>query len=168
VDQRYQADLANDLGNLLHRLINMTNRYHDGHIPEPAQLTGREEALRGRCVTLPEATFDHVEALAVNDALAGVMEVVGEINRYLERTAPWKRAKAGEKERVGTILYTAMEALRLVSVLLQPVMPEKMAELWRRLGWQPPQALDAALTWGQLRPGNPVVNGPPLFPRDVG
>ncbi|MGD1993964.1 MAG: methionine--tRNA ligase, partial [Anaerolineae bacterium] len=90
-----------------------------------------------------------------------------EINRYLERTAPWKRAKAGEQERVATILYTAMEALRLVSVLLQPVMPEKMAELWRRLGWQPPQALDAPLTWGQLRPGNPVASGPPLFPRDV-
>jgi methionyl-tRNA synthetase len=167
IDRRYRADLANDLGNLLHRLTHMTNRYHDGRIPEPGELTDREEVLRARCLALPETTFEHVEALAVNDAVAGVMEVVSEINRYLERTAPWKRAKAGEEERVATILYTAMEALRLISVLLQPVMPEKMIELWRRMGWQPPQALETALVWGQLRPGSPVTSGPPLFPRDV-
>jgi methionyl-tRNA synthetase len=167
LDRRYQAELANDLGNLLHRLVNMTGRYHEGRVPQSGELTGEEEALRARCLALPEATFEHVEALAINDALGEVMEVVGEINRYLEQTAPWKRAKAGEEERVATILYTALEGLRLASVLLQPVMPERMAELWRRLGWQVPEELNAALAWGELEPGTRVVEGEPLFPRDV-
>lgn len=167
LDRRYQAELANDLGNLLRRLVHMTMRYHEGRVPEPGELTDEHLALQARSVALPEAAFKHVEALAVNDALAEVMEVVGDINRYLERTSPWQRAKEGKEESLATILYTAMEALRLISILLQPVMPERMTELWHRLGWQPPEKLHQALTWGQLRPGSPVVAGEPLFPRDV-
>jgi methionyl-tRNA synthetase len=60
-----------------------------------------------------------------------------------------------------------MEALRLASVLLQPVMPERMAELWRRLGWQPPEPLHTALAWGLLAPGSQIISGEPLFPRDL-
>ena len=123
---------VNDVPHLGHAyttiLADVLTRTHRLRGQETFFLTGTDEhgqkveqAAQQRAIP-PQ---DHVEALAVNDALAGVMEVVGVINRYLERTAPWKRAKAGEKERVGTILYTAMEALRLVSVLLQPVMPEK-------------------------------------------
>ena len=74
--------------------------------------------------------------------------------------------------RERTILYTACEALRLVSVLLQPVLPPsasdgRMEELWRRLGWTPPTHLGDALPWGGLRAGAEVAKGPPLFPRDV-
>ena len=112
--------------------------------------------------------FAEVDALALNQALAHVMGVVREINGYLERTAPWREAKAGHEARVATILYTACEALRLVSVLLQPVLPERTEELWRRLGWQPPAHLEDALSWGGLQPGTGVVLGPPLFPREVG
>jgi methionyl-tRNA synthetase len=117
-----------------------------------------------------------VDELALNQALARVMEVVGEINGYLERTTPWQEAKANRPLRTATILYTACEALRLVSVLLQPVLPERTAALWRRLGlsraqrgeWQPPAHLGDALIWGELPPGAEVVAGPPLFPREVG
>jgi methionyl-tRNA synthetase len=167
LDRRYQAELANDLGNLLHRLAHMTELYHGGRVPEPGRPAAQEQTLRARCAALPKAIFKHVDMLAVNDALARVMEVVSEINRYLEQTAPWTQAKAGQDERVATILYTGLEALRFASVLLQPVMPERMIELWRRLGWQPPHAMPAALSWGQLQPGSPVVAGEPLFPRDV-
>jgi methionyl-tRNA synthetase len=95
------------------------------------------------------------------------MHLVGEINGYLERTAPWREAKDGHGDRVAAILYTACEALRLVSVLLQPVLPEQMKELWRCLGWQPPAHLGDALCWGGLRPGTDVILGLPLFPREV-
>ena len=173
---RYQADLANDLGNLLHRLVHMVARYCGGRVPSaalragpaPGAETDEETSLRSRCVALPSAAFALVDDLAVNRALARVMDVVGEINGYLERTAPWREAKAGHSERVATILYTAAEALRLVSVLLQPVLPERMGELWRRLGWEPPERLGDALSWGLLAPGVSVVQGPPLFPREVG
>jgi methionyl-tRNA synthetase len=167
-ERRYQGDLANDLGNLLHRLTHMVGRYCGGKIPVSEQETEEEAALRGRCEALPDEVFACVDDLALNQAMAQAMEVVGEINGYLERTAPWREAKAGHEARVTTILYTACEALRLLSVLLQPVLPERMRELWRCLGWQPPAHLEDALSWGELQPGTGVVLGPPLFPREVG
>jgi methionyl-tRNA synthetase len=163
---RYQGDLANDLGNLLHRLVNMVGRYSDGRIPAPGEPTAEEVDLRQRCLDLVPEVFGLVDALALNEALARTMEVVGQINGYLERTAPWKQAKAGQTERVATILYTATEALRVVAILLQPVLPERMAELWHRLGWQSPASLRDGLGWGKLQAGAQVVAGPPLFPRE--
>ena len=168
VAQRYQSDLANDLGNLLHRVVNMVERYCQGCIPSPEQLTPEETALRDRCLTLIDPTFEQIDALALNNALSDVMDAVGAINRYLERTAPWKQAKAGARERVSAILYTAAEALRLTSILLYPVLPERVPELWHRLGWTPPERVAGGLAWGLLVPGAPVVAGAPLFPRDAG
>jgi methionyl-tRNA synthetase len=165
---RYQGDLANDLGNLLHRLVNMVGRYCEGRIPEPGDATPEDTALREGCVALVDEALELVEGLALNEALARVMGVVGEVNRYVEHAAPWKQSKEGRTERVATTLYTACEALRLTSVVLQPVMPERMAELWRRLGWQSMEPLGDGLAWGLLQPGTQVVAGPPLFPRDVG
>jgi methionyl-tRNA synthetase len=167
VAQRYQGDLANDLGNLLHRLVNMVERYCEGRIPAPQALGAEETALRQRCVALIDRTYARIDEMALNDAIGGVMETVGEINAYLERTAPWRQAKAGHSARVATILYTASEALRLCALLLAPVLPERTAELWRRLGWTPPAALHEALAWGELQPGSEIAAGPPLFPREV-
>ena len=194
IEQRYQFDLANDLGNLLHRLVNMIGRYTEGEIPVPGEETEKEHLLRERCLALVPVALEQVDALAVNEALASILEVVGEINRYLERTAPWKLAKrktadgghqtsgvkrqvqvrgeggggedAGNGDRVATILYTAAEALRLTCVLLYPVLPERVVELWRRLGWQRPATFEHALEWGALQPGRPVAAGAPLFPKD--
>jgi methionyl-tRNA synthetase len=165
--QRYEGDLANDLGNLLHRLVNMVERYCAGRIPAPNTPTDEERALCERCQALMPEMLEHVEGLEIHEALALVFSVVREINGYLERTAPWKQAKAGRSDRVATTLYYASEALRLVSILLQPVLPERMAEVWRRLGWRPPLALQEGLSWGGLQVGAPVVAGPPLFPKDV-
>jgi methionyl-tRNA synthetase len=165
VAQRYRDDLANDLGNLLHRIVNMVGRYCDGRIPELAELTGEEAALRERCESLVPRVFECMDAVTPNEAVIQTMGAVKEINGYLERTAPWKRAKEGQSGRVATILYTAAEALRLCSVLLHPVMPERTAELWLRLGWQSAAPLKDGLAWGGLKPGSPVIAGSPLFPR---
>jgi len=164
--QRYEGELANDLGNLLRRLVSMIQRYNEGQVPEPAHLEDVDRELVERCTVLPEQTFAYVDDLALNEAVAGVVEAVGLVNRYLERTAPWKVSKTGDTERVGTILYTASEALRLISVLLNPLMPERTALLWQRLGWQAPTNLGEGLAWGLLVPGVSVVPGEPLFPRE--
>jgi methionyl-tRNA synthetase len=155
IQQRYEGDLANDLGNLLHRLVNMVGRYCEGRIPAPGDPGPEEEALRQRCLSLVDQTCAQVDAMALTDAVGGVMEVVGEINAYLERTAPWHQARARDTARVDTILYTAAEALRLCALLLWPVMPERMAELWRRLGWTPPAGTGWAGTRIPIRQPRP-------------
>ncbi len=167
VGARYQADLANNLGNLLQRVTNMTARYCGGMVPRPGEdcITAEEQALRAQIEALPGQVFARIEQFAVNAALAEVMDALTAINAYLERTAPWLRAKTGDTGRVAAILYTAGEALRLVSVLLSPVLPERIAELWRRLGWQSPAHLSEGLHWGSWQPGSQVLQGEPLFPR---
>ena len=162
---RYHGDLANDLGNLLHRLVNMIGRYSAGQIPTPGEPGAEDTALREHCLALAPQIERQIETCAINAALAQTMSAIRDINRYLEQSAPWSQAKSGRAERVATILYTAAEALRLTSILLYPVMPDKIAQLWHRLGWQPPTPLRDGLAWGQLRPGERVTAGEPLFPR---
>jgi methionyl-tRNA synthetase len=166
--QRYQADLANDLGNLLQRVVSMIGLYCDGRVPEPQAARVNGTILRERCQVLVPRVLAQVERLRLNEALANVMDGVNRINAYLEETAPWSLAKQkGRQREIDTALYTAAEALRLLSILLWPVLPERTAELWRRLGWSPPKTLREGLQWGGLRPGTKVVAGPPLFPREV-
>ena len=163
--RRYRSALANDLGNLLHRLVDMIGRYCAGLVPAPGQFSTHESELRRRCEDLVRNTLAHIGTFAIREALAGVGEVVSEINRYVEHGAPWAAAREGRMAEVETILYDAAEALRLTSVLLWPVMPERTAELWRRLGWRAPSDLSEGLAWGGLAPGQSVIQGPPLFPR---
>jgi methionyl-tRNA synthetase len=165
LEARYQADLANNLGNLLHRLVNMVGRYCGGCVPEPNGGSLAEAALRERVEALPGRVFGLVDEFAIHQALDAVMETLVAVNQYLENAAPWKQAAQGKRGEVRTALYASCEALRVASVLLQPVLPEKAGEVWRRLGWQPPAVLADGLAWGGLRPGSAVVSAAPLFPR---
>jgi methionyl-tRNA synthetase len=162
---RYHSDLANTLGNLLHRVSNMTARYFGGRLPESGAQTEVDTALIEQAAALPERVSDRLDALAVSEALAQIMDLLTTTNGYLERTAPWKEAKAGNLERVGTILYTAAEVLRIAGVLLWPVIPQQSGELFSRLGWQVQESLTSTWQWGLLRPGSAVTVGEPLFPR---
>jgi len=165
---RYQGDLANDLGNLLHRVVSMIDRYCDGRVPEPQRNQVNGTILREQSQVLVARTLGQVQGLRLNQALANVMEGVNRINGYLEQAKPWSLARQkGRQAEIDVALYTAAEALRLVSILLWPVMPERIAELWRRLGWQPPETLRDGLQWGGLQPGAKVIPGAPLFPKDV-
>lgn len=163
--QRYQADLANNLGNLHYRITNMTGRYCAGRVPAPGEPTPLETSLQARAEALIPSLREQVERLALNQGLAEVVELAAEVNRYLEQSAPWTLAKAGEAGRVATILYTAAEALRICALLLWPVMPERMATLWQQLGWQATERPGEGLRWGALQPGAAVSRGEPLFPR---
>jgi methionyl-tRNA synthetase len=145
----------------------MIGRYCAGQVPDPAPPTDRDTALAAAGRALIQRTIEQVDALELDRALGEIMGYVNQINRYLEQTAPWQKARAGSLDRVCTILYTATQALCLASILLSPVLPERMEELWRRLGWSPPAALADGLSWGQLQPGAAVQEGPPLFPREI-
>jgi methionyl-tRNA synthetase len=166
--QRYSSELANDLGNLLHRVVNMMGRYCDGRVPEPEASRVSSTILREQCQVSVSRVLSQVEQLRLNEALSSVMGCVNKINSYLEENAPWSLAKQkGRQGEVNNVLYTAAESLRIASVLLSPVMPERMAELWLRLGWSAPESLRDGLRWGGLEPGTPVTAGPPLFSKDI-
>jgi methionyl-tRNA synthetase len=164
VAARYTTDLANNLGNLLQRVLAMIGRYCAAKVPQPGEPAEEEMTIRTQVEALPGQVFNQVEVYAVQNALALCTDVLTATNAYLERTAPWLRAKENDKARVGTILYTAAEALRMVCVLLSPVMPGKMVEALTRLGAPQPQSGEA-LVWGGLEPGIEVKQGPVLFPR---
>jgi len=165
VGARYTTDLANNFGNLLQRVTSMAARYQGGQLLAPGEPGPEERAVQSQLAGLPELVFEQVERFAVHAGLADALDALGAVNGYLERAAPWAQAKAGQSGQVATTLYTAAEALRLAAVVLSPVLPDKTAEAWRRLGWQPPEALKGALAWGCLEPGSRVEAGEPLFPR---
>jgi methionyl-tRNA synthetase len=162
---RYQADLSNNLGNLLQRVTAMIGRYCAGQVPTPPAPGPAEETLRASFAALPGQVFAQVEGFAVQQALAAVMDALTTANQYLEATAPWKQAKAGNQAAVDAALYHAAEAVRIGALLLSPVLPERSAETFARLGWQPPADLQSGLDWGGLIPGSQTTAGEPLFPR---
>lgn len=161
---RYSADLANNLGNLLQRISQLIVRSFDGQVPQPGHSPAADE-LRQRFDGLAAAVFAQVNDFGINAALAQVMDALTAANVYLERCAPWTLLKNGQRDEAATALYTAGEALRLAAGLLWPVMPERAAEIWRRLGWTGDAQSPDALTWGGWQPGSRVTLGEPLFPR---
>ena len=131
---RYNTDLANDLGNLVSRVLKMALRNCGGMIPAPHEFTAEDRELLTACDEALAGMEEAFREMRLDAGIDGVMKVVRLGNRYFEAQAPWTLAKKGETERLETVIYTAAEALRRVAVLLDPVMPGKMAELRRMLG----------------------------------
>ena len=163
--RRYEGTLANGIGNLAHRLTSMIVRYCDGVVPEAGASGGPEAELRDRCTRLVAKVFEKVDSLSFDEALREIEAVIRDLNRYVERSAPWTLFRNGDHEAARRVLYSASEALRLVSVLIHPVMPRKTRELWERLGWVPDDDLLEGLRWGGLSPGSAAALRAPLFPR---
>jgi len=179
---RLNADLANDLGNLLNRVINMMGRYCAGRVPTPATELPIDADLRRAAEELPNEVLRLVYDMQLHAAVERVILMVRQINKYLEMNEPWKLSRQGstdeEKrknmERVGTVLYYAAEALRIAALMLWPVMPEKMSSLEEALGRYETDSHSRRVgkrllaeegAWGLLQPGTKVKLESPLFPR---
>ncbi len=169
---RVNADLANNLGNLVSRTLNMTGRYAGGAVPEPGDADAPEREVQDAAARAAERVDHHVRKIEFHRALEAALELVDTVNRYLEGRAPWQVAKqkTPEAERmVATTLYTSCEALRVVALLIAPFLPETAPQILERLGL--PGALasarlpEDAARWGVLRPGTATTKGAPLFPR---
>jgi methionyl-tRNA synthetase len=164
--RRYNADLANDLGNLLSRLVKMIGTYAGGVLPAPGAFGEDEQLLCKTAIDAAVTMETTLDGMRLDLGLAAVANVVREANRYLERRQPWTLAKQEDKQPLHTVLYCSAEALRIVSGLLYPVMPGKMLELRKTLG-----ITDATLDlpslkeWGGLKPGTRVGIMQSLFPR---
>ena len=166
---RYNADLANDLGNLLSRWLQMTGKYCDGRVPDgagdgPAGETERE--LWAAVQAAVDGMAGGVRDMKLDKGLADCLNAVRATNRYLELRQPWVQAKAPDRSPLHTTLYSAAEALRVAAGLLYPVMPQKMSEVRVALGLPAGEpSLERLREWGGVRPGAPISRRPPLFPR---
>jgi len=172
--QRYNGDLANGYGNLVSRVVNMMHKYFGGVVPLTGEQTGAEKALRASAeaaiVSFPPA-FDDMN---FSDALKGLWQLVAETDGYLTANAPWKkppeRSDADHAALQARVLATAAEAIRIITALVYPIVPDAAAKVWRQLGLG--EISDAAkqnflvnLAWGGLQAGTKFGEPAPLFPR---
>ena len=169
---RINSDLANNLGNLVSRTLNMTARFADAAVPEPGPSAAPEQAVADAAARAAETLDAHLRRCEFHRALEAVFAFADTVNRYLEERAPWKVAKQkppGWEQSVATTLYTSCEALRVVALLVAPFLPDTAPKILERLGV--PHALaearlpDDAARWGLLEPGTPTSKGAALFPR---
>ena len=161
--ERYNADLANDLGNLLSRVRALLTRHLDGVVAEPVREPPDDVVVdAGRKLTLK--TIDLVADLKFHLALEEIMQFVRLLNRYFSEEEPWVLARDGHQERLGTVLYNVVEGLRIVSILLEPAMPLKGQEIRASLG-----LVGGGLTagsWGETPAGTAVpAEAAILFPK---
>ena len=164
--RRYNAELANDLGNLLSRVMKLISTHCDGRIPVPGESGVEEELLKKAVLSASDALIESVDGMRIDRGLAGLAGVVREANRYLEKRQPWTLAREGKLVDLGTILYHAAEALRIVGGMLYPVMPGKMGELRKALGLSGDEPVYERLReWGLLESGHRIEKIRSLFPR---
>ena len=167
--ERYNADLANGLGNLASRVTAMLERYRDGVLPGPGLPGPAEEAVReaaDRAYADAAAAIDG--DLAFERALSAIWRLVASANAYLSERKPWDLAKTGDDLALDTVLYTGAEALRVIALLVSPWLTKASARIWTGVG-APGELADAglpeALHWGGLAAGARVSRLSALFPR---
>jgi methionyl-tRNA synthetase len=165
--RRINGDLANDLGNLVHRTVAMMMKYFDGEIPEAGNLTELEVELRSKAIALADNVDESIKKIDLREALVQIWKVISHANKYIDTAAPWALAKAGETSRLKTVMRTLLEAIRIIAVLIAPVMPSTAERIWDQLGQSNFAALKIgdAKTWDGLETGASVKKAPPIFPR---
>jgi methionyl-tRNA synthetase len=160
---RYNADLANDLGNTLSRAIKMSATYFDGKTP-PEACPANE--LRDKAEAVVPQYLRHMEELAFQRALDSAWELLTEINSYIVSREPWKHFKeSGADGALSRILWCTLESLRIVWVMMAPFMPQTTLIALSRLGANPDAINADDLKWGGLSPDVPIVATDPIFPR---
>jgi methionyl-tRNA synthetase len=170
---RYNADLANDFGNLASRVLKMMLQYSDGQVPQPADLRGIHAELAEVAARLPGRLEARMEALDFSGALEDIWRLVGRANKYVEETKPWELNRfEGTRPELHAVLYNLAEALRVLAYVAYPFLPDACESLARQLRVQPPselgpgsRSLAEAASWGGLAAGHRTEVGELLFPR---
>jgi methionyl-tRNA synthetase len=176
--QRYNADLANGYGNLVSRVVNMVHRYFGGVLPEIAPEAGAlgtaESSVQNDAALTVAEFHGQFDSMDFSRALESLWALVAAVDGYLTASAPWKKpAEVSEEDHARTqarVLTVAAEAIRIITALAHPILPESTAKVWQQLGLG--EIEEAAkhgqlnsLTWGGLQPGTKFGEPAPLFPR---
>ena len=169
---RVNSDLANDLGNLFSRVLSMTAKYLDSVVPQPRDKTEDDRAITNLCA---DALANYVQLFGQTHfarGLEALWELVRALNKYVDVQAPWALAKEGNEERLQTVLYVLLAAMRKVALALWPVMPRASVLMLRQLGEDIPDGARPALSiedeiscFGGLYPGTRVAPASNIFPR---
>jgi len=167
---RMNADLANDLGNLVSRTVAMIEKYFDGQLPAWTEAVDPEVdlPLKEHCAALPKLVEEQMDKLQFSQALAEIWKVIGECNKYIDLTQPWVLGKDPEKKnRLANVMLNLAECVRFVAVLIGPFMPSTPARIFEQLGVTEDslKSWESLSTFGLLPAGTKVRKGEALFPR---
>lgn len=166
--QRINSDLANDLGNLISRTVGMIDKYFGKTLPAYRESTEFDEALKEKAAQVTTKAEELLDKMLFSDALSEIWTLIRRANKYVDETQPWILAKDEEqKAKLANVLYNLSEAIRIVSVLIQPFMPNTPKLIWEQLGIND-EALhtwDSAKTWGMLPAEITISKGNVIFPR---
>jgi methionyl-tRNA synthetase len=161
LEQRYDGELASELGNLVHRVLTMTEKYFAGKVPSGGK--GNKKMALG------EDYFAAMDEFRLTDAIEAIWGIVRSANQYIEEKKPWELSKNGQEKVLAETMYNLLEGLRQVAWGLIPLMPETAEKIFQKLGLKPAkemgQDLKKARRWGGLPAGTKTDKGEPLFPR---
>ena len=164
---RINSDLANDLGNLLHRTVSMIEKYHGGVVTNTGVIEAVDEDLMALVKTTAENFAKDMDAMEINSAIKGVWALISRANKYIDETAPWILAKDEAKAaRLQTVMYNLAETLRVVAILVAPFIPSTSPKIYTQLGLEvPAEFLLTDAEFGKMADGTKVQKGEPLYPR---
>ena len=165
--KRISSDLANDLGNLVHRTAAMINKYFDGEIVLSKYKGEHEAYLQNIAKETVEAYIESMDKMDFAVALSKVWKFVSECNRYIDLTMPWALVKdESKREELAAVMYHLAEGIRTIAVMIQPIMTQSPAKIFDQFEIDEDlQTLDSIKVFGGIKGGNKVKKAPALFPR---
>ncbi len=165
--EKYNSELANDLGNLVSRVIKMISDWCEEKIPSPSDYDQSDNELKSLASQTPDKVMELISQISVTSAIDEIFKLIRKANQYIEISAPWNLAKNKETTKLNTKLYVSAEVLRIISTLIYPVMPNKALQIRKMLGLSDKEIPDLTKekNWGNLKPGIQIGKMESLFPR---